>query len=1785
MIPQIEEVNFPPYATLHQATVSLQEMGERTISTQVRIDGDIAPEYGVTRNDVFYPMELVFKGERFILPIREPQAQKDNTTLNSLSDLTFYSWPIYQLKRYFFFSYDPQNTSTAVAEQYNASVKLDLTNFGVLFNRVLNYYFNGDIVMDINPAKTTEAVFLEINYSYLWDVLLKVYETYGARWFIERNPSSGVYVIKVGYADREVDGHVFEYGYQGGLLKFERQVQDPEIYNILLGRGGEKNLPYRYFKQELTEDGTTWRGDPDAIPELANIYFDRLRDVNFRWYIRGWAKNSHRDTSHDSGYTLPDYDDADVPEAYLWAYRKGRYEDTTFNPVEYVKDDESIAKYGELWGAMDDLDDVFPTIQGRYGDGIGRVDESVAFSEIVTDDIQAVSQSAAMEASIPDVKIYPQSRMAIAEQSTDFDTFVVVTNPFTIPQGKTANITFSPFGVDERYPGEIAIDTSRTYGKAVSHNTGIADIEGSSEAIAAVPAGTWHLEFTIVFSGIDVSQGKTAAGVFGFNNIRVLMSYIDAGAWKPTFDIWVKNIWGTQKSATETEQEYAERVWLPILGDRWGKDAKIVFSDGNLSVSEDYEFVITSIPVYDTSMSITTTDAQGNTITVPSHWRITLRKSDAELEALGVYIPSAQPQQQPSAGDHFYFIGIDIPHAYVEWAEEQLNGTAFTPHINKRAFLDGQADINPSWVVTLDKVRAHTVESDDLGTALVDRLFTGALLSARDSRFTGGETIKLYITSLTYAWNEPSESGPNIVPEIEIVLSDKIVSATSAFSKLQGDVSYIQRSYATNEDIEAVVRRIASEFFLKKNGEPDASSSPTSFASKVASADFSQGQMTGRGWGLYRSNAPEIASANASDEQDAILELDILRVRKSLEVNEIVANQTTHVGGRRIQSAASIICSQVVEDESGIICYFDQKQDSVRNLFVVDDIALMQTYDAENTLVRYCKRRVIEIGENYVTLSTTDVDGSGVPQEGDILVQYGNYTNPSRRYVIIQDVIGGGYEQMIYGLSSVSTVGTEYYFGGYSEDDGSPRWFVGNRANKQYIEYTNGHLTIMGSASVSGVSGSTEIAGNLVQTGEISLGQVSNNTLTIYSGISGFYDANARGGGVAAWYGGPKVDHEVDASATTYARSLFRFDGSGYLASGNIKWDAAGAGSIPGISWNGNSIIIDSEVKFRNINDNLVGLVDSVKTLTNMFVLEGSGTTADPYRIKALHGLYSDSFISAGGLNSESSGGGGGASSLSELNDVRLSTLSSGQMLIYNGSYWVNSAVPSGGVQSDWSETDSTSPAYIKHKPTIPSAPGTLITNLSTAQTVSEGESLSGTIRLHKVAKTGAYSDLRGTPDLSVYVVNSDLLNYIGKVTSATANNVAVFAGGGGLADSGIAKSGLALLAGDQTFTGNNIFSNTVRANGVILDGHITPSGDRAYNLGANDGYFKEGHIEDIYVKSFIPWKQQGATIPGDSNPASGGYNFYTIDANGRWNNGLALTPSEAIVGSQLRPASDGALSLGLADYRWGNLFARYIKATDSLEAGSIYAYNNATAFDFYIGNGSGGWLKALQLNNTQIEVNRHVVPNANQTYDLGANSLRWRYLFANRWYPNGANGPYIEYDSAKTSFKVNGNMYVTGFLTAGASGQNDVQSSISYSLVPTQSGAYNLGSDGYKFGTLYANTVRATSIYTTDLTVTNLNYVNWVTWGSEDNSFLDLLDGSTHSNMAFSTYGIDTSVFADIISGKIVTIRFYDNEEDIMHITEAHLSGDGYITIYFGRKFRLVQTSATRFTIYGTLN
>lgn len=83
---------------------------------------------------------------------------------------------------------------------------------------------------------------------------------------------------------------------------------------------------------------------------------------------------------------------------------------------------------------------------------------------------------------------------------------------------------------------------------------------------------------------------------------------------------------------------------------------------------------------------------------------------------------------------------------------------------------------------------------------------------------------------------------------------------------------------------------------------------------------------------------------------------------------------------------------------------------------------------------------------------------------------------------------------------------------------------------------------------------------------------------------------------------------------------------------------------------------------------------------------------------------------------------------------------------------------------------------------TIPSAPGTLNTNNTTAQTASSSETLSGTIKLHKVAKTGTYGDLIGTPT-NVSTFTNDA-NYV------TSNNTVAIYSGSSAPSSSLGKNG-----------------------------------------------------------------------------------------------------------------------------------------------------------------------------------------------------------------------------------------------------------------------------------------------------------------------------------------------------------------------------------------------------------
>lgn len=770
MIPEIREINFGPgtaadYATLHQATVSFEQMGERTISTQVRIDGDVVPN--------FEGWELEFRGERFVLPTLKPQASKDNSTKNSLIDLVFTSSAIYDLKRYFFAEMTEITAGTMMIDKYIASLRLNLHDFVAAFNRVLEYYFpDGRFTMDLNPSFQDPGVKdFPIDYMYIWDVLMKVYEVYGVTWNAVTN-SLGVTSILVGYDAGEIDDHLFEYGFEGGLLRFERHVEDTDIYNVLLGRGGEKNLPYRYFKG-TDQHNPVWAADPDAIPELQNVYFSKLLDANFRRYVQGWRAQHYGDT----------YDP--VRAQTDWAYQKG-YTDTKFDPVEYVKDDESIALYGVRQGKLDDDEDIFPTIQGVWLNNIGRADEVV--------DVEVASDSEAEAAD--DQVISLPNFYARVDKEQDYQFTVITSENFTVPAGYVGRLESAWYS------------TSVRAGRIDTINSAINVIDSLSNTYTSgrIPAGTYRIQAEMSFIGGPLEVGPVfyanyISGVFGLSQVKIHCTPTDQISYRQKFTIWIKNLWETTQHAGESDIEYIHRVWDPILGDKLGNAAAVSFSDGFMSMSADYEFLIAKTPEIDRTRTLTTVDRNGNTITVPSEWKLTLLRSDAEYEATGLYIPNTQTGGLPVAGNHFFFTGIDLPFQYVKWAEERLTE-------KKEAELDTSAQTNPTWVVSLDKVRAHTLE-DNYGNLLADKLEVGKRIRISDARFTPGDVLTLAIRTIQFTWNEPSNGNPFIVPDIEVTLSEKIES-TRDYDTVKSEVDTISKNYVDQSDVRKMIIKTRS---------------------------------------------------------------------------------------------------------------------------------------------------------------------------------------------------------------------------------------------------------------------------------------------------------------------------------------------------------------------------------------------------------------------------------------------------------------------------------------------------------------------------------------------------------------------------------------------------------------------------------------------------------------------------------------------------------------------------------------------------------------------------------------------------------------------------------------------------------------------------------------------------------------------------------------------------------------------------------------------------------------
>ena len=186
----------------------------------------------------------------------------------------------------------------------------------------------------------------------------------------------------------------------------------------------------------------------------------------------------------------------------------------------------------------------------------------------------------------------------------------------------------------------------------------------------------------------------------------------------------------------------------------------------------------------------------------------------------------------------------------------------------------------------------------------------------------------------------------------------------------------------------------------------------------VVSKDFRQGDFSGSGFGAYRDR-----------NGNAVLEADILKIRKEAIFNEAVINQVTFRVGATVFSNGGCEITRVEELETAFRCYYDNKEGRRYSGLTTGDQVRCQRYDpTQHAIIKYYWRLVTAVGEDYVELSKSDADGSASPEAGDEIAQFGNRSDITRQSAIVINPLDGGSVEVYahidaYSLSEKNYVG------------------------------------------------------------------------------------------------------------------------------------------------------------------------------------------------------------------------------------------------------------------------------------------------------------------------------------------------------------------------------------------------------------------------------------------------------------------------------------------------------------------------------------------------------------------------------------------------------------------------------------------------------------------------------------------------------------------------------------------------------------------------------------------
>ena len=368
----------------------------------------------------------------------------------------------------------------------------------------------------------------------------------------------------------------------------------------------------------------------------------------------------------------------------------------------------------------------------------------------------------------------------------------------------------------------------------------------------------------------------------------------------------------------------------------------------------------------------------------------------------------------PASGDEYVLWNISMPESYYPAAEQEFKTAVDTFMSENRkdvSVFQAQTDFTVIDQRALDlrpgqRIRLESAEYfPDTGF--------------RETRIVSISRSVVRPGSMTLKMSDVLSTGR--ISRIE----SNIASVERLTKQVSSEFPDIIRSWEETPASDTTLyssRKSEREFLNKRRGgtvEADVIfDKDITIGGSVVSKDFRQGDFSGSGFGAYR-----------DENGNAVVEADILKIRKEAIFNEAVINQVTFRVGATVFSNGGCEITRVEELETAFRCYYDNREGRRYSGLTAGDQVRCQRYDpTQHAIIKYYWRLVTAVGEDYVELSKSDADGSASPEAGDEIAQFGNRSDITRQSAIVINPLDGGSVEVYahidaYSLSEKNYVG------------------------------------------------------------------------------------------------------------------------------------------------------------------------------------------------------------------------------------------------------------------------------------------------------------------------------------------------------------------------------------------------------------------------------------------------------------------------------------------------------------------------------------------------------------------------------------------------------------------------------------------------------------------------------------------------------------------------------------------------------------------------------------------